>query len=192
MIKKHNILLVVRHPVGGIRTFFRYVYSNFDSDKYKFTLVAPDLPETGVLLDDLRELAVDYIPTDRNVSNKELFRIVTKIIRNQSFDLIHSHGFTSGACSSFGALFKRTPHILTCHEVLTQGQFIGLKGTLRKAGLGMMLAMVDCIHCVSNDARDNLLAYFPLLKRLKCKVAAISNGIDVDRFLHTERRDFRR
>ena len=84
-MKKHRILLVVRHPVGGIRTFFRYVYRNFGSEKYQFTLVAPDLPETRVLLEDLKGLELVYTPTARNVSNKEFFRLVTKTIRKETF-----------------------------------------------------------------------------------------------------------
>jgi len=191
-MKKHRILLIVRHPVGGIRTFFRYVYRTFGSEKYQFTLVTPDLPETRVLLEDLRELDLIYIPVDKNVSNRELLRIVTKTIRNKPFDLVHSHGFTSGACSIVGALSKRTPHILTCHDVFTQRQFIGLKGLVRKAALGMMLSMIDCIHCVSHDARDNLLAYLPILELYKRKVIAIPNGIEVEPFLNAEKRDLRR
>lgn len=191
-MKKHRILFVVRHPVGGIRTFFRYVYRNFSAEKYQFTLVAPDLPETRVLLEDLRELDLTYIPTDKNVKSKELLKVVTKIIRKETFDLVHSHGFTSGACSIVGALSTRTPHILTCHDVFTQEQFIGLQGFVRKTALGMMLAMIDCIHCVSHDARDNFLAYLPILKLYKHKVIAISNGIEVAPFLNAERRDLRR
>jgi len=191
-MKKHRILLVVKHPVGGIRTFFRYVYKGFCSEKYQFTLIAPNFPETRVLLEDLRELDLHYIPTDHNVSNKELFRLVTTTIRGQSFGLIHSHGFTSGACSIIGALSKQIPHILTCHDVFTSGQFVGLKGFVRKSALGVMLSMIDCIHCVSNDARDNLLAYLPILKLFKQKVITILHGIEVEPFLNAERRDLRR
>jgi hypothetical protein len=148
----------VKHPVGGIRTFFRYVYTNISSSKYHFTLVAPDLPETRVLLDDLRNLDLEYVSAGPNASNRELFRLVTTIIRGQSFGLIHSHGFTSAACTIIGALSKNIPHMLTCHDVFTSGQFVGLKGFAKKSALGAMLSMIDRIHCVSNDARDNLLA----------------------------------
>src|ERR1700693_4028859 len=95
-MKKHNILLVVRHPVGGIRTFFRYVYTNFDPEKYRFTLLAPEWPETVLLLDDLRRLDLEYIPTDHDVSGIKLFRQATRILMTRHFDLVHSHGFTAG------------------------------------------------------------------------------------------------
>jgi len=152
----------------------------------------PDMPETRVLLEDLKELNLEYIPTDGNISNRELFKRVTKIIRQETFDLVHSHGFTSGACSIVGALFKRTPHILTSHDVFTQQQFIGVKGFVRKKALGVMLVLIDCIHCVSHDARDNLLAYLPILKLCKHKVIAIPNGIEIEPFLTAEKRDLRR
>ena len=190
-MNKHRILLVVKHPVGGIRTFFRYVYTNIGSSQYHFTLVAPDLSETRVLLNDLRELDLEYIPAGPNASNGELFKLVTAIIRGQSFGLIHSHGFTSAACSIVGALSKQIPHMLTCHDVFTSGQFVGLKGFAKKLALGAMLSMIDCIHCVSNDARDNLLAYLPIVKFFKRKVVTILHGIEVESFVNAARRDLK-
>ena len=79
-MKKHQILLVVRHPVGGIRTFFRYFYRSLDRDRYHFTLVAPALAETSVLLDDLREVDLDYVAADRNATNMDLLKLVTGVI----------------------------------------------------------------------------------------------------------------
>ena len=191
-MNKHRILLVVKHPVGGIRTFFRYVYTNIGSSNYHFTLVAPDVPETRLLLNDLRELDLEYIPAGPNASNGALFKLVTGIIRSQSFGLIHSHGFTSAACSIIGALSKQIPHMLTCHDVFTSGQFNGLKGFVQKSTLGGMLSMIDCIHCVSNDARDNLLAYLPIINLFKRKVVTILHGIEVEPFVNAEKRDLRR
>lgn len=189
---KYRILLVVRHPIGGIRTFCRYVYRSIGYQKYHFTLVSPDFPETRVLLEDLGNLDLTYIAVHKNASNAQLFRIVTRVIRSGSFDLIHSHGFTSAACSIVGALWKRIPHILTCHDVFTRGQFVGLKGIVEKALLGIMFSTIDCIHCVSHDARDNLLTYLPILRLSRKKVIAIPNGIEVERFLTAQKRDFRR
>ena len=45
---------------------------------------------------------------------------------------------------------------------------------------------------MSHDARDNLLAYLPILKLFKRKVIAIPNGIEVEPFLKAEKRDLRR
>jgi len=188
---KHRILLIVRHPVGGIRTFLRYVYTNIGSLKYHFTLVAPDMPETRVLLDDLSELGLEYIPVSANATNWQLFRAITAITRRHSFALIHSHGFTSAACSIIAALFHQIPHMLTCHDVFTPGQFVGLKGFMEKWALGAIFSIVDRIHCVSNDARENLLAYLPILRLFENKVVTILHGIEVEPFANADQRDLK-
>lgn len=191
-MKKPSILLVVRWPIGGIRTFFRYVYSNFEAEKYRFTLIAPEYPETNALLEDLALLDLKYISTKQNLSNKELFRIVTKTIRSERFDLVHSHGFTAGVCSTLGSFLTRTPHLLTLHETLGDEQFLGLSGFFKKIILTVTLVLISAIHCVSDDARENLLSYFKLLKFFKRKVTVIPNGIGVERFLNAETRDLRK
>lgn len=188
-MRRYHILLVVRHPVGGIRTFFRYVYRRLDRQRYSFTLVAPEFPEARVLVNDLKELDLQFMPVDRNVDNKELFQIITKMLRHNAFDLVHSHGFTSAACSFFGALITGTPHIFTSHDVFTSSQFGGVIGTLKKIALGLMLSTVDCIHCVTNDAKNNLLSYLRVLQLVKGKVVVIRNGIETGRFLNAARRN---
>ncbi len=182
---------MVYYPIGGIRTFFRYVYRNFDPQKYSFTLVSPELSETKLLLDDLSELDLTYLPADNNLSNKEFFILVTNIIRNDRFDLIHSHGFTSGISAIVGSLLRWTPHILTCHDVFTEKQFIGVRGFIKKSFLGLMLLMIDSIHCVSYDARNNLLEYLAMLRIFKKKLIVVPHGIETELFLSAEKRDLR-
>lgn len=190
-MKKFRILLVIRHPVGGIRTFFKYVYKHYDPQKYSFTLVSPDVSETQVLLNDISSLDITFILTKNQLSVKEFFVIVTDVIRNNKFDLIHSHGFTSGICSIFGSLVRSIPHILTCHDVFTEKQFVGFGGLVKKMFLSLMLSMIDNIHCVSHDARNNLLEYLPILKIFNKKIVVILNGIETEQFLSAKERDIR-
>lgn len=197
MIKKkkkqrYNILVVMRWPVGGIRTFIRYVYRSFDSHRYSFTILAPDLPELRFLLNDLSVLDLSYIPIKQKPSNKNFFLAVSKAIYNGNFDLIHSHGFTSGICSILASVLTVTPHILTSHDVFTEGQFTGVKGLLKKKALSAALPMIDVIHSVSHDAQDNLLAYLVILKGFRNKLVTIPNGIEVKRFLKAQKRDIRK
>ena len=191
-MKKHRILLVVRWPVGGIRTFFRYVYMNFDVNKYEFVLIAPAFKEAELLLDDLGGLDLRYIPTASNVSDGELFRAVTRFIWNNDFDLVHTHGFTAGVCSVLGTLMKRTPHIVTLHETLGEERFVGIGGWFGKIGLGVALSLIDAIQCVSLDARANLLDSLKILRLFERKVTVIENGIEVELFLASGGRDLRR
>jgi len=190
--KKYKLLLVIRWPVGGIRTFIRYVYRNFDFRRYNFTIIAPDLPELRILLSDLDGLDVLYVFLDKNPSSISFFRAVSKTIINGKFDLIHAHGFTAGICSLLGSVLTRTPHIMTLHEVLIDDQFVGFRGYCKNEALSLLLPFIDVIHLVSHDARENLLAYFGVLKVFKNKLFVIPNGIEVKRFLNTDKRDLRK
>lgn len=190
-MNKYKILLVVYYPIGGIRTFFRYVYKNFDPERYHFTLVSPDLPETQLLINDLASLNLVYLPINREASIRSFFKSVTGIIKNNKFDLIHSHGFTSGVVSVWGVLWKRTPHILTCHDVFNEKQFYGINGFFKRIFLGFLLSTISCIHCVSYDGYKNLLEFIPMLRIFKNKLVVIPNGIEVELFLCPKVRDLR-
>ncbi len=188
---KKRVLLVIRWPVGGIRTFVRYVYRNFDPECWQFTIIAPDLPEMRLLIDDLSVLDIRFRPVDPNPSLWAFsFCIASELARGR-YDLMHSHGFTSGMCSALPAFVRRTPHLLTSHDVINEKQFAGLKGKAKRHLMGQMLGLVDTIQSVSYDAQENLLAYFPALSRKEGKCVVIVNGIEVDRFIDASPRDLR-
>jgi glycosyltransferase involved in cell wall biosynthesis len=192
---KTKVLLVIRWPVGGIRTFVRYVYRNFDRNKWQFTIIAPEMDEMKILIDDLHEFDVAYLPV-REMPNDwtscfgKMFQSVSRQLVIKKYDLIHSHGFTSGMCSAIPAFLLRTPHLMTSHETLNDKQFDDLKGKTRLIGMKFLFMLIDKVHSVSYDAQDNLLKYFPHLMR-KGKCIVIPNGIEIRRFLEAERRDFR-
>lgn len=194
MGKKYKILLVIRWPTGGIRTFIRYVFRNFDRSKYRFTIIAPAYPDSALdyLLEDLKDYDVSYIKLKLRASIIDIFLLLTKTLVSNRFDLIHSHGFTSGLAAAIPARLSKTKHILTSHDVLLPKQFIGLMGTLRKVGLSLLLPMVDKIHSVGKDAHNNLLEFIPSLKKLKSKCITITNGIEIERFIKAEKKDFRK
>lgn len=193
MKKKYKLLLVIRWPVGGIRTFIRYVYNNFDSQAYNLTIIAPDLPELRILLADLDNFEVSYIPLDRNPSNISFFRIVSKSIITGKFDLVHSHGFTAGIFSILGSVVTHTHHVVTLHEVLNECQFMGIQGCCRKIAMSILLPFIDIIHLVGHDARENLLGNIGILKFFKKKLCVIPNGVQVERYImNANTRNFRR
>ena len=193
---KKSILLVIRWPVGGIRTFIRYVYRNFEPSKWRFTIVALDLKEMAVLLDDLSCLEVVYVPVE-DVSNDgssgfwRLFRRVTTLLLNGNYDLVHSHGFTSGMCVALPAFFLGLPHLMTLHDTLNEKQFAGVKGRSRRLGMAALFSLIDKVQSVSNDAQENLLTYFPGLARREQKYLVIPSGIEVRRFFEARPRDLR-
>lgn len=188
---KYRILLVVRWPVGGIRTFIRYVFSHFDPDAFHFTILGPDLPEMDFMLEDLRAFDVEMIKVGERPSAFEFFKAVASLVARKRFNLVHSQGFTSGICVAVPAFLAGCPHMLTSHDVLNKKQFQGIKGRLKKMGMGTVFSMVQVIHSVSHDAQQNLLEYFPFLDKKLGKCVVIPNGIEVGRFDHVEPRGLR-
>lgn len=190
-MKKYQILLVVRWPIGGIRTFFRYFYRYFDERKYHFTLIAPAFSEVNTLLEDLSGLDLKYIPLDKRVSNRQFFLKVTKVIIREKFNLVHSHGYIAGLSSTVGSLLANIPHILTTHDVFIENQFTGIKGFFKRIIFSAMFATLDSIHCVTYDVRNNLLDFLPFQNIFKDKLIIIPHGIDVGQFLTPEKRDLK-
>lgn len=188
--RKKRVLLVIRWPVGGIRTYLRYVYRSFDPSKWQFTIVAPQYDEMKVLLEDLSDLDVDYVSVTGGDTKSFLVQASSLIFKGQ-FDLIHSHGFTSGVCAALPASLRRTPHLLTSHDVLNEEQFPGARGKFKKQAVARLLNLVDKIQSVSHDAQENLLEHFPSLRRYPEKCVVIPNGIEVERFINAEPRNLR-
>lgn len=188
MVNKKKILLVVRWPVGGIRTFLTYVYDNFRPSDYYFTIVAPDLKEMQLLLSDLKQLNIRYCPVKENPTFLNLFWKVLKVACGQKFDIIHSHGFIAGLNSVFAAKLTRTPHLMSNHDVLNESLVTGVKGVLFK----LLIPKIDYLHFVSKDAKDRMLFYIKSLKnKSNEKIVVIENGVDTKQFLNAKAIDLR-
>lgn len=189
---RYRILLVVRWPVGGIRTFLRYVYNNFDPTAYELTIIAPNIEELRVLIEDLKDFHVEYVPSGSRISGTRLTFMVARALLTKKFDLIHSQGFTSGLCSALPAKVFRTRHLMTSHDILQDKQLHGFKGSVKRLALSRLLPMIDVIHSVSNDAQNNLVETIPSLAGSSSRSVVILNGIDTGRFTSAGRRDFRK
>jgi glycosyltransferase involved in cell wall biosynthesis len=188
---KKKILLIVRWPVGGIRTFIRYVYRSFDPEKWSLTILAPDIAEMRVLIEDLAGLDVRFIPIEEKPTPTRFYKEVVSALMRERYDLVHSHGFTSGMGAALPAFLRRTPHLMTSHDILNVEQFLGLKGWFKRLGMAWLFSLIDLVHSVSHDAHENLLEFFPSLARKNGKCVVIPNGIEVERFIEAERRDLR-
>lgn len=181
----------MRWPVGGIRTFCRYVYNNFDKHKFKFTILAPSVNELDTLVDDLKDYDISIIKT-RFLGDMAYLKYsqVAKTILTGSYDIIHSHGLSAGLYCSLPAKLKRIPHMMTCHDVFTENQFIGINGLVKKMVISCLLSFIDKIHYVSHDARDNMFEYIPIMKIFGNKNFVALNGINVEQFLNATPRNF--
>lgn len=190
--RRRRILLVIRWPVGGIRTFMRYVYSRFDPQKYDFSLVAPEVDELKVLLNDLGSLNIKCKPVEDRPSKARFAGVTVNEILRGHFDLIHSHGLISGISAALGALLSGTPHILTLHDLFLDKQFEGYSGRLRKLGISLALLQPDVIHNVSYDAKTNMLSKTFFAKRIQHRLVVIPHGIETRHFFNARGRNLRK
>lgn len=189
-VPKRRVLLVVRWPVGGIRTFLKYVLAGFPSNEYEFVFLGPDTEAIGTLQEDLGTIVSEWLlfPTDGN-ELRSCFSLVRKTLQAQKIDLVHAHGFTSAVGCVLPARLKQVPVICTSHDVLLPTQFSGWKGVLKKIGLFSALSQCKIIQSVSVDAEANLSDALPWLQKGRMQV--ILNGVDTNAFESAVARDLK-
>jgi glycosyltransferase involved in cell wall biosynthesis len=79
----------------------------------------------------------------------------------------------------------------TLHDVFHDWQLSSLKGRIARAAIEAMLAKVDVVQSVSNDAHENLVRWMPKLKAKKGKAIVIPNGVDASLYSSAAVRDIR-
>lgn len=184
-----KVLVIVRWPVGGIRTFLKYVFGALDEGRIALTLVVPKVESLNALKEDLRHLDVRWVELDESPRVTQIMGAVRKLLAEEPFDLVHAHGFTAAAAAALPVRLGGVHSIATFHEVLLPQQFPGWKGRLKKWALALALNQYDCIHLVSDDAAENLSATLPFIDRDKC--VTIKSGIDTRPFVDAEALDLR-
>src|SRR5438128_9018880 len=86
---KLHILTVAKYPLGGIRTYLKYVYGHFDPAKYRFTIVATRFPESSLILQDLSDFEVELDECEEASGNRGLLGATREALRRSPVDLIH-------------------------------------------------------------------------------------------------------
>jgi glycosyltransferase involved in cell wall biosynthesis len=178
--RKTNILVVIRHPVGGIRTYLKYTYRYLDKSKYQMTVLTVKDFEGSLLKEDLSGFNFKVIEVSGRFILLQLVWRTFQALLRQKFDLIHSQGFTAGLIAVLGNFIFRTPHILTSHDVFRKEQFTSWGAGFKKWLLSLLLDQADFIQSVSYDAQENLIYYLPALRRKRDKLMVIHNGVLTD------------
>lgn len=182
--RRKRVLLVIRHPVGGIRTYIQYIYSQAVFDEFDFSIITPD-PDLKVFFEGIfNSRNLEYITCN---NGKDMFRVLRNYVNTKDISLIHSHGFTAGGITALVSMRSHIPHLMTAHDVFQEKQFYGVKKRVKKWMLSTVFSRIDTIHTVSHDATNNLLMFFPMIKldRIRC----IPHGIDTDAFYNTDKTD---
>lgn len=184
--QRKRVLLVVRYPVGGIRTYIKYIYQQDIFDEYDFTVITPDPALEPFFCEIFSGRNFEYAVCE---DNWDLLKKVWRYIKNNKVAFIHSHGFSAGSLSTIVARRAHIKHLMTAHDVFQEKQFSGFKGRVKKWLLSRLFASIDLIHTVSFDATDDLLTFFPVIK--KEKIRCIPHGIDAELFYNSTASDLR-
>jgi glycosyltransferase involved in cell wall biosynthesis len=180
-----HILLVIRNPVGGIRTYINYVYTTPIFHNYRFTMILPESHLSDLFIETLNHLDAEFILCDKN--SISMMSTLISVLRKSSIDLIHSHGFTSGVYSAVIARCFFVNHIITAHDIILPEQIMGFTGKIKAVVISCLFNLATYIHCVSYDVENNLKSMLPLVKI--SKLYTITNGIDIKRFSQAKRKD---
>lgn len=181
-----KILLVARWPVGGIRTYFRYIYSQEIFAQDELVLLAPDVDLASFLSQYFPVNRIRFVPTEN--SDADLRKQFMHLIATESFDVIHSHGFSAGALVCSVSRQLPAPHVMTAHDVFRKQQFTGIKGRLKAFFLNVAYWRVKGVLTVGQDAYDNFKEFMPLVAAKK--IHNIDHGVDTERFASAHKRDF--
>ena len=183
-----KVLLTALQPGGGIRTFFRYVYSQACFDDVRITLIAP--------ASGLGDYLGKHIPPERfrvidiEASSFALLKAVRRELADYDYQLVHSHGFSAGATTEIARLGRFIPHLMTAHDVFRPEQFSGIKGRSLQWLLAGVFRRVDRIHAVTESAGENFAQFMPWVR--KERVTTILHGIDSEFFRAGQGQDLRR
>ncbi|MGE4423623.1 MAG: glycosyltransferase family 4 protein [Pseudodesulfovibrio sp.] len=178
-----RILAVSRIPLGGIRTYIRYVYSRLGED-VSVTLVACAGQESEALQKDAEGYAGRVVLCENSALS--LARAVRRELGSGQYDIMHSHGFLSGASAYLGGGLCRVPHVLTVHGIVEERFLTGIIGKIKKVILDWVVTHVDVVHCVGEDMLGHMKEKVPALARRGNRMALVSSGIDTKWFAACE------
>ena len=172
-----NLLAVVQHPVGGIRTYIKYVYGRLPAHKYRFTILRTETTELDLNASDLADRQVTFLTCSGRRGLPALLLLLFRTLASGRYDVIHSHGYTAAVAAATANLLFRVPHVVTPQHILQPDDFPPPWSAIKRWLLARSIRLADVIHCVGREAEANLLETVP-----EAKTIVIRNGIDVTRF----------
>ncbi|MRR55627.1 MAG: glycosyltransferase [Deltaproteobacteria bacterium] len=176
-ISRKHILVVARWPLGGIRTYMRYVFRHFPLH-YHLTLLASSTHEDAALIKDVEEYNARLVIV-KGDDTKGLVTAVFRELRTNKYDVILSQGFISAAAVFIPNLFFRVPHILTIHGIAEPKYFTGRFGRMKRGFISKVLDGTTVLYAVSNDILLHLYEQFPNLQIKGPPAVVIPNGIEL-------------
>ena len=182
-----RVLVVVRWPLGGIRTHILYNAPAVHDHGYRYTFVGPDDAAFDTFAATFSPFpGVEFVRVPVRGSTCPLWQSVRRELRTGRYRMLHAHGLIAAVHSVAGCLGMDIPHFATLHDVFRPCHFTGWRGTLKRWLLGRVLRRLTAIVSVGGDVQTNLLEYFPFLERAAPRCVTIPNGIDVGKYAVSE------
>lgn len=187
MSQEHRVLVPMRHPLGGIRTYLLYNVNHLASLGFQFTFLAPAGATFEAFKQDFRSHRdVKFLDAPTSNGRRPIVGAVFRALQSGDFELVHSQGLVTGVEAALANLAFRVPHVLTLHDVIVpQNDITGRFRKLKQNLAGLITSGIDAIVAVSDDCADNHLRRFSSWRRRRCNLVTIHNGIDIQRFLPT-------
>ncbi|HBG60267.1 MAG: hypothetical protein A2Y03_05350 [Omnitrophica WOR_2 bacterium GWF2_38_59] len=171
MITKKNIIhLIPTLGVGGAEKVILHICKNYDKEKYKITVIY--WLDSEELLDQIKETGVEVIKLTmkKTISFEMVFKL-SKILKNISADLLHTHFFDSDLIGFFSSLLCNVPQVIHIHSYPYP---IETKHCIRYKIISLFCKK---ILCVSEIVKDHVI------KKTRINpsnVMVIHNGIEID------------
>src|SRR5262249_49928204 len=130
---KGRVLVVMRWPLGGIRTHILYNAPLAQEHGYRFTFVGPDdanFDTFAVTFSDLPD--VEFVRVPARGKWCPLWRTVRRELRTGRYDLLHSHGMIAAVQCVVGGLGTRIPQVTTLHDVFRPCHFARWRGRVKR------------------------------------------------------------
>lgn len=182
-----NVLVFAKHPQGGIKTYCAYMYGNPALRDIQISLLTP-VTDSAVFFREKLGEEIHHVQAGNG--NFSLLKHLWRLLVAEKPDILHSHGFTAGILGALPARLLGVRHVVTSHDIFQESQFLGWKGWFKRRVVGALLSLADCINPVGEDARANLVAFYPGIAS-RDKITPIRNGISVAAFSGSGRRDVR-
>ncbi|MFV0422317.1 glycosyltransferase family 4 protein [Oleidesulfovibrio sp.] len=186
---RKQLLTVVRWPVGGIRTYMRYVYGHM-SDAWRVTILAVDTQESEALKHDAQAMGAELIFCGHGCHHAKghlpLLQATWKLLAQRRFDLVQSQGFTAATMVGAANMFFRVPHVLTVHGVLEERLLTGWKGQIKRTIANRTILGADMVYGVGRDILEHLHEQVPGFDPDGPKATVIPNGIETSLYTVTD------
>lgn len=175
-----KVLMLVRWPVGGIRTYLRDLLNSRVFSDVKFEVVLPYHQESAQLEGEVGRGDVQWHFAKQDTT-AALVGAFLRQLATTRYDLVHSHGFTAASIATLPSRLRFLPHLITAHDVVVDANFRGRFSSLHRTVLRCTLLAATRIHCVTRSAAENLMSFAPALSS-RGTIEVIEHGVDVKRF----------